>query len=166
MDWDSDTSDPSTSTPSSFAGGVTLDTIMAQLQRMDAHLNTLSDELCQVNTRVSRIARWQAHLGGFVESPTPSLETFKDEDDDGGFDDGGNKDDDASSSNDDEMTAWVTCPLSFVTKRGSSFDMRVVIYLGGELVYRRFLLGGLYYIYFEGCSEDLCIFSFHYFLDT
>ena len=29
---------------------------MAQLVRMDACLDTLSDELCQVNTRVGRIA--------------------------------------------------------------------------------------------------------------
>ena len=48
---------PSTSTPFSFASGVTLEAVMAQLQRMDAHLDTLSDELCQVNTRVSRIAQ-------------------------------------------------------------------------------------------------------------
>ena len=48
---------PSTSSPSSSAGGVTLETIMAQLVRMVAHLDTLSDELCQMNTRVGRIAR-------------------------------------------------------------------------------------------------------------
>ena len=47
---------PSTSTPSSSAGGVTFDAIIAQLQRMDACLDTLSDELCQVNTRVGGIA--------------------------------------------------------------------------------------------------------------
>ena len=47
---------PSTSTPSSSAGGVTLEVVMAQLQRMDAHLDTLSDELCQVSTLVGRIA--------------------------------------------------------------------------------------------------------------
>ena len=47
---------PSTSAPSSSVGGVTLETIMTQLVRMDAHLDTLSDELCQVNTRVGRIA--------------------------------------------------------------------------------------------------------------
>ena len=44
---------PSTSTPSS-TGGVTLEAIMAKLVRMDARLDTLSDELCQVNTRVGR----------------------------------------------------------------------------------------------------------------
>ena len=35
---------------------VTLKDIMAQLQRMDARLDTLNDELYQVNTRVGRIA--------------------------------------------------------------------------------------------------------------
>ena len=49
-------STPSTFAPSSFVGGVTLEAIMAQLVRMDARLDTLSDELCQVNTRVSCIA--------------------------------------------------------------------------------------------------------------
>ena len=49
-------STPSTSTPSSSTSGVTLEDIMVQLQRMDACLDTLSDELCQVNTRVGRIA--------------------------------------------------------------------------------------------------------------
>ena len=47
---------PTTSSPSSLASGVTLEAIMAQLVRMDARLDTLSDELCQVNTRVGRIA--------------------------------------------------------------------------------------------------------------
>ena len=37
---------PSISAPSSSASGVTLKAVMAQLQRMDAHLNTLNDELC------------------------------------------------------------------------------------------------------------------------
>ena len=50
-------STPSTSTPSSSASGVSLEAVMAQFQRMDAHLDTLSDELCQVNTRFGCIAR-------------------------------------------------------------------------------------------------------------
>ena len=50
-------STPSTSAPSSSVGGVTLEVVMAQLQHMDAGLDTLSDELCQVNTCVGRIAR-------------------------------------------------------------------------------------------------------------
>ena len=37
---------PSTAVPSSSAGEVTLEAIMAQLVHMDAHLDTLSDELC------------------------------------------------------------------------------------------------------------------------
>ena len=53
---------PSTSTPSSSDGGITLKAIMAQLQHMDAHLDTLTDELCQVNTHVGRIASQQACL--------------------------------------------------------------------------------------------------------
>ena len=84
-------------------GHVTLDAIMAQLQHMDAHLDTLSDGLCQVNTCVGRIARQQARLGGFVESPSPLPEAFDDDDDE----DGG-----ASSPSGDEMFTWYTYPLS------------------------------------------------------
>ena len=73
---------------------------------MDALLDTLSDELCQVNTCVSCLARWQARLGGFVESPSPSLEASEDKDNDGeSNDDDDDEDEDASSSSDDEMTA-------------------------------------------------------------
>ena len=94
---------PSTSAPSSSVGGVTLDAIMAQLQCMDARLDTLSDELYQVNTRVSRITKQQAHLGGFVESPSPSPKASEDDDDDS--DDGDNDEDgDASSPSDDKMS--------------------------------------------------------------
>ena len=48
---------PSTSAPSSSMGGVTLEVVMVQLQGMDVCLDTLSDELCQVKTHVSHIAR-------------------------------------------------------------------------------------------------------------
>ena len=48
---------PSTFAPSYSTSGVTLRDIMAQLQCVDACLNTLSDKLCQVNTCVGRIAR-------------------------------------------------------------------------------------------------------------
>ena len=61
---------PSSSAPSSSASGVTLKAVMVQLQRMDAHLDTLNDELCLVNTYASRIAGREARLGGFVESPS------------------------------------------------------------------------------------------------
>ena len=69
---------------------------------MDARLDTLSDELYQVNTRVGCIARWQAHLGGFVESPSPSPEASEDDDFNDNDDD---EDEDASFFGDDEMTA-------------------------------------------------------------
>ena len=49
-------STPSASAPSS-SGDVSLGDIMAQLQRMDACLDTLSMELYQVNVHVGRIAR-------------------------------------------------------------------------------------------------------------
>ena len=121
----------STSTPSTSTGGVTLNVIMAQLQSMDAHLGTLSAELYQVNTRVGRIAWWQARLGGFVESPSPSLEASEDEDDDGDAD----EDEDASSSGDDEMTASQWLALCHLWQKGGVvLCMRVVMYLGGELV--------------------------------
>ena len=93
--------------PSTSTSGVTLEMVMAQLQCMDACLDTLSDELCQVNTFVSRIAQWHAHLDGFVESPSPSLEAYEDDDDNGFFDnndDDKDEDEDANSPNNDEMS--------------------------------------------------------------
>ena len=99
---------PCTSAPSSSVGGVTLKAIIAQLQHMDARLDTLSDELCQVNTRIGRIARQQACFSGFMESPSPSPEASEDEDNDGdtdGDDDDDDEDKDTSSSKDEEMTA-------------------------------------------------------------
>ena len=62
---------PSISTPSSAMGDVTLGDVMAQLQRMDARLDTLSTELYQVNVRVGCIARWQATMGGFAPEAIP-----------------------------------------------------------------------------------------------
>ena len=47
---------PSTSAPFSLTGDVTLEAIMAQLQCTDARLDTFTDELYQLNTRVSHIA--------------------------------------------------------------------------------------------------------------
>ena len=93
---------PFTSAPSSSVGGVTFDAIIAQLQRMDARLDTLSDELCQVNTRVSRIAKRQAYLGGYVESPFPPPKASDDDDDSDNNDD--DEDKGASSLSDDEMS--------------------------------------------------------------
>ena len=59
-----------------------------------------------MNTCVGCIARRQARLDGFVESPSPSPEAFEDEDN-GGDSDGGDADEDEASSSfgDEEMTA-------------------------------------------------------------
>ena len=95
---------------------------------MDACLDTLSDELCQVNTRVGRIAWRQARLSSFMESPSPFLVASEDEDDD---DD--DEVEDASSSGNNEMTAWVTYPLSCVMKRGSNFGYESSYVFRGRL---------------------------------
>jgi len=94
---------------------------MAQFQRMDARLDTLTIELYQVSTRVGRIAWRQARLGGFVVSPSPSLEAYKDEDVVDSDDD--DEDKDASSSSDEEMTTsqWLTLCHSR-QKRGVVWD--------------------------------------------
>ena len=70
-------------------------------------------------------------MGGYIVASSP--EASKDESD--GF---GSvvdaKDDGDGLPSDDEMSTWFTCPLSLVTKRGSSFEMRVVILIGGGLI--------------------------------
>ena len=76
---------------------------MAQLQRMDARLDTLTTKLYQVNTHVGCIAQRQAHLGGFVASPSPSPAAYGDEDAVDGNDN--DEDEDASSFSDDETTS-------------------------------------------------------------
>ena len=53
----SSSSSSSSFSSSSLSGGVTLEVVMAQLEPMNAHLNTLTSELYKVNTCVSRIAR-------------------------------------------------------------------------------------------------------------
>ena len=69
---------------------------------MDARLDYLTDEMCQMNTRVGCIARRQARMAGFAPSPSPSLEDLVDVGDDAGDDD----EDDANSSSDDKMTTF------------------------------------------------------------
>ena len=102
---------PSHSTPSASAhsssGDVSLGDVMAQLQRMDARLDTLSTELYQVNVRVGRIARRQATMGGFAPEPTPSPPHPVASDSDAENDDGDNDnalDDDGDASSTDEMS--------------------------------------------------------------
>ena len=97
---------PSTSAPSSSAGEVTLEAIIAQLMHMDARLDTLSDKLCQVNTRVGYIARRQTVMGRFTTYTSPSPLTLEDESDDGSSSDdgcGSDEDKDASSPTNDKM---------------------------------------------------------------
>ena len=73
---------------------------------MDAHFDTLTTKLYQVNSRVSRIAWRQPRMGGFTISPSPSpfLKVFEDENAANGDDDD-DEDEDASFSNDDETTS-------------------------------------------------------------
>ena len=86
---------------------------MAQLQCMDARLDTLSTELYQVNVRVGCIARQQTAMGGFAPVPTPSppypvaSDSDAKDDDDDDDDDGDNddaSDDDRDASPIDEMS--------------------------------------------------------------
>ena len=82
---------------------------MAQLQRMDAHLDTLSKKLYQVNVCVDRIARWQATMGGFapeatLSPPPPVAPDSEDEDDDDGDDDDASDDADGDARSTDEMS--------------------------------------------------------------
>ena len=61
-----------------------------------SRLDHLSDEMCQMNTRIDRIAHRQSRLGGFAPSPSPK---YAEESSSSGDDD-----DDASGSEyDDEM---------------------------------------------------------------
>ena len=96
---------------------------MAQFQCMDACLDTLSDELCQVNTRVGHIAWRQAEMGGYTMPST--CVALADERDAAANDDDADSDDEndsnASSPNDDEMSTWHSYPLLLMTKKGSSF---------------------------------------------
>ena len=72
---------------------------------MDARLDTLTIDMYQVNTRVSRIARQQARLGDFVESPSPPSEASKaSKDNDDSDNDDDDEDGDVSSSSIDEMS--------------------------------------------------------------
>ncbi|XP_050245532.1 NAD-dependent protein deacetylase HST1-like [Quercus robur] len=60
------------------------------------------------NFLAEKTKKLTAHLGGFVESPSPSLKAFENEDDDcdsDGDDADEDEDEDASSSDNDEMTA-------------------------------------------------------------
>ena len=96
---------------------------MAQLQSMDARLDTLNDKLCQVNTHVSHIARWQARLVGFVKSPFPSLEAFENQDDDGDSDD-----DDDDEDDDVCYSPIFSCIVSFLSYSHASYYLYAIFY--------------------------------------
>ena len=76
---------------------------------MDAHLDTFSTELYQVNVCVDRIAQPQASMGGFALKATPSppshvaSDSEEDDNDDGDDDDG--DDDDASDDADGDASS-------------------------------------------------------------
>ena len=83
---------------------------MAQLQCMDAPLDTLSTKLYQMNVHVGRIARQQAAMGGFAPEPTPSppypvaFDSDAEDDDDDDGDDDDTSDDDGDVSSIDKMS--------------------------------------------------------------
>ena len=99
----------STFAPSSSTSDVSLEDVMAQFQRMDACLDTLSTKLYKVNVHVGRIARRQAIIGCFAPEaspPPPPLvaSDSEDEDDDDGDDDDASDDDDGHVSSTDKMS--------------------------------------------------------------
>ena len=102
---------------------------MAQLQRMDACLDTLSMELYQVNVHVGRIARRQASMGGFAleatPSPPPPVASDSDVEDDDDDDDGDHNDASDDDGDASQLYRWDVYlklhHLSLVTKMGSSF---------------------------------------------
>ena len=82
---------------------------MAQLQRMDARLDTFSMELYQVNVCVGHIAQRQASMGGFSlevtpSPPSPVASDSEDEDDDDGDDNDASDDADRDATFTDEMS--------------------------------------------------------------
>ena len=69
-------------------------------QCMDARLDTLSDDLCQVTIHAGHIARCQAKMGGYTVPSTPMAST--DESGGSGSADDAEDDDDATASNDED----------------------------------------------------------------
>ena len=79
---------------------------MAQLQHIDARLDTLFTEMYQANIHVGRIARRQATIGGFALKATPSPPSVNSnsDDEDGDDDDAFEEDDDGDTSSTNEMS--------------------------------------------------------------
>jgi len=70
-----------------------------------SRLNHLSDEMCQMNTKIGHIACRQSRLGGFA--PSPSLDHSKESSNNGDDE----SDDAFGSAHDDEMTGFA-CNLT------------------------------------------------------
>ena len=77
-----------------------------------------------MNVRVGRIARRQATMGEFAPKATPSLPPSVASDSEDEDDDDTSDDNDGDASSIDEMSTGQSCPLSFVTKKGSSFGYK------------------------------------------
>ena len=77
---------------------VSLEDVMAQLQCIDAHLDTLSTELYQVNVHVGRIAWRQAIMDGFALEASPLLPLVASDSE------AENDDDDGDASSTNEMS--------------------------------------------------------------
>ena len=148
---------------------------MAQLQRMDACLDTLSTELYQVNVRFGRITRRQAAIGSFAPEPTPSpshpvasdsdAEDDDDDDNDDDGDDNEDSDDDGDASSTDEIYLTLYS-LSLVTKRGNSFGYESSHSQGESQFLGLLCQGECCYYFLRDVARILCIFSFLSFLDT
>ena len=113
---------------------MSLGDVMAQLQWMDARLDTLSTELYQVKVRVGRIAWRQATIGGFSPEPTSSpphlvaSNSDAEDDDDDDNDDDDASDDDGDASSFDEMSTWHSTLCLSWQKWVVVLDMRVVTF--------------------------------------
>ena len=77
---------------------------MAQLVRMDARLDTLNDELCQVNTSAGHIARRQVVMIGFTIASSLTPPASEDKGDDGSDSDDADEDDGDGLPSDDEIS--------------------------------------------------------------
>ena len=84
--------------------------------------------MCQMNTRVYRIAWRQACMAGFSPSPSPSPKASPDDEVD-------DDKDDANSSSDGKMTTSQWLAFCHSWQKGEVvLGLRVVLYLGEELV--------------------------------
>ena len=81
---------------------------MAQLQCMDARLDTLFTKLYKVNIHVGHIAWRQETMGGYAPKasppPPPPMASESEDDDDDGNDDDALDDDGGDASSTDEMS--------------------------------------------------------------